>query len=1222
LTTPRPGLGLTKLTKLSRILLAPLAILVLSLSSQAQNGRYDNFAWTITQIAGQTTYTPIPFAQVAVCAYPANSVPCTNLATIYAGPTTSGGTALNPIQADQYGNFGFWAVGGTYQYTLTSPAGQSSGPYSVVLSSGSGSAGATFPSSPGVVYSTSTTASRNATGTDLSTLLVGSTLTPKVIDGVSQSALYPGSTVDQRVNACLADAIAAANGNTTYTCDATAETGEQNTTAQITVGNSGGDFVRLLVPCSGYWIGMMTDGTSSTVYQYGGTEIDGCPAAGLAGNFGFSAGVSSNLGTVMTIAGSANSYISDRGFDVVNWGNGHTTTSGTGFYINGSTGVFADGSNLFSVNVRDGLDTRAELLENVCCQFAQVHSGISGNGTTIPLTILAQTSPASIVQGLTFAFDTIVGQEPGQPAIVCTDTRSSPISDVAFDHVYGESSDSTTSYVQINGCRKISIDDFSVYSNASNSHAPLVTVANTYNTALLISDMHAYSGTGNYSYPATAVINNFTGETGSNAKLTDSLGDFDHYSPPGIPFTFGSGSIYRATIGGAPALPSDFSYPLIVENNAGAGNGNIDLLNTSNSTSNHRTSMLFNTYISGTPTKLFELGTDASLTGANNFYLYDDLTSTPVMTVTQGSDIVQFGIGPTAPTAPFGTNTTQLATTAFVQSATGVGVATYSTLGSVPPGKAWVYPAQITGAITDAFAAINAAGLTLPSTGGVIDATGLGSATYTVTTPLTALNNSNQAVMLLLNPQTTFIINVNFATPTDSPASCAVPIGPVGGPYGTSSIVVPGHNRLGGNNFQLGSSAKVWDVVCNASFTGSQESVLIDGVGLQGNPAATMSGALMHLAGVSGPTLVANSGTQNCYGQCLEVDAGNGVYSYGSGNMLFYNDTFGDFYVGPLIYPGSVVKFDALAPQGAMGNVLFIGGLINDNGPHNPLFVINGRGSDQMAVFSFQNVYFETAMATPSSYWTNVDPIQFTDASQVVFDSLKVGGLHGSSQPHLIDISNSGSVPNTYGIQIGQLSTGSGYTSLIHNTIDGTDEVGFTRFDGDVILPQYYFGGVVPAIRLTNAAPASGSCTSNYLGSIWTNSTGLPYYCQDVSSTPTWEAIGTAAGLVMNTPSVLGWGASGTADTGLSRSAAGVIDVGNGTAGNTSGQIKASNAQLGAVYLTSFLVSGLPSASGYGATAAVIVTDSTNTVPATCTGSGTPGVYVIAVSNGTNWICP
>lgn len=150
--------------------LVSLLLLLAGWQARAQNTNsyYSNIAWTTTYIAGQTTFTPIANASIQICNYPANAVPCTNLATLYLGPDPSTGTGPNPVTTDQFGNFAFWAVAGYYQYTLTNTLNQSAGPYTVVLGSGGGGGGgATFPSTPGIVYNVSTVAATTATSTQL-----------------------------------------------------------------------------------------------------------------------------------------------------------------------------------------------------------------------------------------------------------------------------------------------------------------------------------------------------------------------------------------------------------------------------------------------------------------------------------------------------------------------------------------------------------------------------------------------------------------------------------------------------------------------------------------------------------------------------------------------------------------------------------------------------------------------------------------------------------------------------------------------------------------------------------------------------------------------------------------------------------------------------------------------------------------------------------------------
>lgn len=438
---------------------------------------------------------------------------------------------------------------------------------------------------------------------------------------------------------------------------------------------------------------------------------------------------------------------------------------------------------------------------------------------------------------------------------------------------------------------------------------------------------------------------------------------------------------------------------------------------------------------------------------------------------------------------------------------------TPTTPGTVPGGRAPVYLAQIA-AGTDACTVINNQAATLPSTNGVVDATWLPPGNYTCVNPI-RLNTATQAVSLWLQDGVIFTFNTVLGT-TKSPSNCAVSVGPggvnsggtaIGQPNGGSSIIVFGHNYLGGNNFVAGPNFTGWGLICNGSFKGSQESFRLDGVSASGNSTAQVAGALIYIAGVFGPTRISNGGTSNCFAQCFEGDAGDGSISSGAGNWYFDNDVLADGYTGSQQYPGSVVKFDALTSSGGIGNVYFSGGIIQDNGPCNPLIVINGRGSSQLGVITFQNTYPETRASSPCMYNSDVSPIQIIDASQIWIDNMRVGGSRGTA-PNLVEISSTAGgtgSSTTYGIKIDGLSTGGsdGYSCLIRNFMEGAGgcETGFATGAGDLYVPPYFYGGNSPGLRLTNYAPPSSACTSGTLGSIWTNSTdtstsGPVSYCQ------------------------------------------------------------------------------------------------------------------------------
>jgi hypothetical protein len=147
--------------------------IVSPLHAQNVNGLYSGVAQTLSYIQQQYVYVPLPQATITVCYYPASfpapGLPCTNLAQLYANATTAT-PAPSQFAADTQGNFFFWAPIGYYQFTITSvPGNVTTGPYSVVISPGSGGGGgggAVFPF-PGLVYATSNSAGTVATSSQI-----------------------------------------------------------------------------------------------------------------------------------------------------------------------------------------------------------------------------------------------------------------------------------------------------------------------------------------------------------------------------------------------------------------------------------------------------------------------------------------------------------------------------------------------------------------------------------------------------------------------------------------------------------------------------------------------------------------------------------------------------------------------------------------------------------------------------------------------------------------------------------------------------------------------------------------------------------------------------------------------------------------------------------------------------------------------------------------------
>lgn len=296
----------------------------------------------------------------------------------------------------------------------------------------------------------------------------------------------------------------------------------------------------------------------------------------------------------------------------------------------------------------------------------------------------------------------------------------------------------------------------------------------------------------------------------------------------------------------------------------------------------------------------------------------------------------------------------------------------------------------------DANAKINTCAGMIPN-GGVEDARGFGATTQPSTTVLTALSLPTRPIHLELNPATVFQENAVFSgAAIAAGTACEVPIGQ------GSSIETLGLN--GAINMVLGPAAATFDLVCNATQDGTQESFRIDGLGLAGNATAQLAGSLLHVKNVFAGTEIKDVYTYAPFGNALTDEGGS--------DHLYINDNFSD---GQTTggYAGAVVNL--LCPN----NVTFEGGAIQFNGANNALLTMAGisptdancvAGTAATGVHMY-NVDFETLPATVGSFAgapTNVDPIQITDGSDILIDKLHLYGNRGAGQLHIADILSSG----------------------------------------------------------------------------------------------------------------------------------------------------------------------------------------------------------------------
>jgi lysophospholipase L1-like esterase len=222
---------------------------------------------------------------------------------------------------------------------------------------------------------------------------------------------YTGSTIDVKVNACLAAAIAVHG----Y-CDARGLANQiGKTAAQITVGD-GVNFVGLILPSSGQWKGGMTDGTSVVLAQFCNTSIIGDPDSGVSSQFALTPSPESNLGGIYLYesACTGQPYVHASGFSVINARNGAFsggTVLAPGTILFNALGPADDASTFDHIVVADFLDAGLQIGNetNECCGTLWSHMSFNGGGDTFTAQTgtLTGVSGTSVVGGITLTTYTL-----------------------------------------------------------------------------------------------------------------------------------------------------------------------------------------------------------------------------------------------------------------------------------------------------------------------------------------------------------------------------------------------------------------------------------------------------------------------------------------------------------------------------------------------------------------------------------------------------------------------------------------------------------------------------------------------------------------------------------------------------------------------------------------------------------------------------------------------
>jgi len=393
-------------------------------------------------------------------------------------------------------------------------------------------------------------------GTYPNPTIVGTTVSPKIVNGVSYSSQYTGSTLDVRVNACIADAETLANGNTSGICDSTGEASTQTIAAQINVGDSAGDPVTWKLPAKCSWQSSINNGTSSAIFQYATSNIEGnaaeyqCVIGATTNSTSGSTGIYAlyaNNGT------NGSGYYRASGFTVET--NTNKMASGFAFYIKGAY----DNSVWSDIEVADttAADTAGLRIGGTtyqtCCSTA-FYNVTSNSSYTGPIPLDIEATGTGYTQGLRFMGGSFDHPKAGQPIIKINDgTNVMSVRFVGTIYEEGSNADTTTAFNQITGTELVQFDTLVAVAETGGSTASIVSVASGASNILNIG---SYSSNG--TLPSHTVVSDSSNWC-SNAPcltLTNGSGTMNQYTNSVAPvpavasanLTAQSGSLFNTLI--------------------------------------------------------------------------------------------------------------------------------------------------------------------------------------------------------------------------------------------------------------------------------------------------------------------------------------------------------------------------------------------------------------------------------------------------------------------------------------------------------------------------------------------------------------------------------------------------------------------------------------------------------------------------------------------------
>ena len=347
----------------------------------------------------------------------------------------------------------------------------------------------------------------------------------KIVNGVAHSELYPGATLDVRVNACIEDAETGANGAVSHVCDSSGDGGTQTIAAQINVGDTASDPVTWVLPAAGTWNVTSSVGASnSAIYQYGFSHILG-------------SSVTPNRLQITNTAASGGIYAlytnnSSSSFSGYYWAEGFALRSTSAATASGAVMLIPGGFDLTAIShvtvesyIPGITSIKIGGTGGLCCSASFDHVSAGGNGTG-GSAVDIEGNGANESTGVWFYSTSFGRPGPGLPVVKCNDTSSDKQTSIGFFGLYEEGlgANQTVPINQISGCGSVVVhgNTIAVVQGGTSSVAGW-SVSNTNKTSLDISGLDMHHG---FALPATAVLNSATG----NTVVTDAGGHLTHYA--------------------------------------------------------------------------------------------------------------------------------------------------------------------------------------------------------------------------------------------------------------------------------------------------------------------------------------------------------------------------------------------------------------------------------------------------------------------------------------------------------------------------------------------------------------------------------------------------------------------------------------------------------------------------------------------------------------------